>query len=266
MTDHTFHFISGLPRSGSTLLANILAQNPRFHSTHTSGILDIILMVRNNWNKLTEFRAHPDEEGKRRVMKGILESYYSNVERPVIFDKSRAWVAFLEVAEEVIGGKPKVLVPVRDVRDVLASFEKLWRKNSGTWQIPQERNFYFDFQSVEGRLAAWMHPTQVAGIAYNRVKDAVVRGYRDSLHFVEFEKLTTDPEGTMRSIYEFLGEEWFPHNFDHVEQVTWEDDLVHEIPGLHTIKSKVEPAPPQWPEVLGNAAQPYANLEFWRRL
>ena len=34
------HFISGLPRSGSTLLANLLAQNPRFHSTATSGILN----------------------------------------------------------------------------------------------------------------------------------------------------------------------------------------------------------------------------------
>ncbi|MBU0835751.1 MAG: sulfotransferase, partial [Gammaproteobacteria bacterium] len=27
-----YHFISGLPRSGSTLLAALLRQNPRFHA------------------------------------------------------------------------------------------------------------------------------------------------------------------------------------------------------------------------------------------
>ncbi|MEZ2280070.1 MAG: sulfotransferase [Microcoleus sp.] len=32
------HFISGLPRSGSTLLAALLRQNPRFHSAMTSPI------------------------------------------------------------------------------------------------------------------------------------------------------------------------------------------------------------------------------------
>ena len=45
--EKTFHFISGLPRSGSSLLANVLAQNPRFCVSPTSGILDIMFMVRN---------------------------------------------------------------------------------------------------------------------------------------------------------------------------------------------------------------------------
>jgi len=33
--DNGIHFISGLPRSGSTLLAGILWQNPRFHAGMT---------------------------------------------------------------------------------------------------------------------------------------------------------------------------------------------------------------------------------------
>ena len=50
MIDKNVHFISGMPRSGSTLLCNILNQNPRFHATGTSGVLDLLLLVRNNWN------------------------------------------------------------------------------------------------------------------------------------------------------------------------------------------------------------------------
>jgi sulfotransferase len=33
-----FHFISGLPRSGSTLLSALLLQNPRFHAGMTSPV------------------------------------------------------------------------------------------------------------------------------------------------------------------------------------------------------------------------------------
>ena len=59
MLKKTIHLISGLPRSGSTLLANLLAQNPRFQATASSGILDVLFNVRNIWDTLGEFRAMP---------------------------------------------------------------------------------------------------------------------------------------------------------------------------------------------------------------
>lgn len=134
MIQKTIHFVSGLPRSGSTLLCNLLAQNPRFHATATSAILDVMFAVRNQWDKLVEFQAAVDkaanEAAKLRVLRGILQAYYDEVTLPVIFDKSRSWLAHLELAEAVLGDKAKVLVPVRDVRDVLSSFEKLWRAKS----------------------------------------------------------------------------------------------------------------------------------------
>lgn len=264
--EKTIHFISGLPRAGSTLLANILAQNPRFHTTHTNAIADVMFGVRNQWNNLVEFRAHPDEEAKKRVLHAILHAYFADVDKPVIFDKSRSWVSLLEMAEEALGYKPKVLVPVRDLRDVLASFEKLWRKNAGSRQIEQEGRNYIQFQTIEGRCQVWMQADQPVGLAYNRIKDAVVRGFGEQMCFVEFDALTREPEQIMRGIYDFLGEAYFEHNFDHVEQVTWEDDGVHGIEGLHNIRTKVDPVEPQWPSVLGQAADPYANLEFWRKL
>ena len=105
-------------------------------------------------------------------------------------------------------------------------------------------------------------------MAYNRVKDAVSRGERSSLLFVEMDELTCSPKETMEKIYNFLGEEKFEHNFDHVEQVTKEDDInVHRIEGLHTIRSKVEPVQYKSLQVLGpQLTQKYSNLEFWRTL
>lgn len=263
---HIFHFISGLPRAGSTLLANMLAQNPRFHATHTSGIADVMFNIRNQWDNLIEFRAHPNEEGKKRVLTGILPNYYADREEPVIFEKSRVWTALYEMAEMSLGYSPKILVPVRDVRDILASFEKLWRDNSATRQLAQEKENYFAFQTIEGRCATWMQPVQPVGIAYNRIKDAVLRGHLEHMHFIPFDDLTTEPEKTLRAIYVFLGEKYFKHDFNNVEQVTHEDDSVHQIPNLHTIRKKVIPIRPRWPEYLGHAAEPYADLNFWEKL
>ncbi len=68
----------------------------------------------------------------------------------------------------------------------------------------------------------------------------------------------------MEGIYKFLGEKHFKHNFEHVEQVTWEDDSVHGFKGLHNIRTKVEPMTPQWGTVLGPFAEQYSKLNFWK--
>ena len=261
--DKKFCFISGLPRSGSTLLCNILNQNPRFHATSTSGVLDMLLAIRNNWNNIVEFKATRNDFAKMRVLRGMLQSFYADLDKAIIFDKSRGWPGFLEMAESLLGHKAKVLVCVRDVRDVLSSFEKLWRKESKSGQIEQEKTNFLKFQTVEGRCEVFMNTNQPVGSAYNRIKDALARGYGDRMHFVFFDELTTKPKETMKNIYAFLGEDYFAHNFDNVEQTTNEDDFFHGFKDLHTIRNKVRPVYSDWREVLGDFAVKYENLNFW---
>jgi len=257
------HFVSGLPRAGSTLLCNILAQNPRFFTTATSGILEVIFAVRNMWENFIEFRASPDDEAKMRVMRSILFSFHGNGDRPVVFDKSRGWLGHLELAEALLGRKAKVLVPVRDLKDVLASFEKLYRRNAHIFQTETEKQLYYKWQTIKGRIEIWSDPSQPVGLAFNRIQDALVRGFSDRMHFVRYEELTRDPEGTMKSIYQFLGEDSFDHNFEYVEQVTHENDFVHGFRDLHEIRPKVEPQPSQWRDVLGDAAKVITAVEPW---
>ncbi len=265
MEQKTIHFIAGLPRSGSTLLCNILNQNPRFNATSTSGILEIILAIRNQWENVTTFQASPNKVGKDEVVKGILHNYYSTTQRPIVFDKSRGWPAYMELAEFILGQKAKVLVPVRSIVDVLSSFEKLYRKNAHNWQFPQEKSNFAQFQTVEGRAETFMNAEQPVGMAYNRIRDALARGFKDRMAFIEFEQLTTRPEEMMKAIYQFIGEEYFEHNFDNVEQTTSENDDMHGIPGLHTIRSKVEPVKSDALEILGKETfEKYSNAEFWR--
>lgn len=258
----TYHFISGLPRSGSTLLANILAQNPKFNSEGTSGIMDIMFGVKNQWDSLIEFQATPNEKGKQRVLKGILESYYSDKKEPVIFDKCRGWTSLIEMAEYALEKDVKILVPVRDIRDVLSSYEKLWRKSNKNKESTLGGD-YFKMQTVQGRVDHYLQSNQPIGLAYNRIRDALSRGYGDRLFFIRFEDLTTKPREVMAQIYDFLGEEYFEHDFDNVEQVNKEDDTVFGFENLHKTRPKVEPVKSDWKEIIGEEFESLSKSNFW---
>ena len=270
------YFVAGLPRSGSTLLMNILGQNPRHYVTPTSGILDILVQTRNAWDRSDAFKSLFREESdriKRNVMRSILYGYFAHTDKPVCFDKNRHWTEYLEMAGALVGGRDQVraLVTVRDLRDICASFEKLFRKTSALSQIPQEAGDPLKMKTALGRLGIFIDNAQPVGRAFNAVRDAMTRGWRESMLFIEYEALVGSPSETMRRIYDFLGEEPFDHDFDHVEQITYEDDSVHGFKDLHTIRPRVQPQPPQWPEVYDNTVLSHPMwkdveklAQFWR--
>lgn len=262
-----FILLGGFPRSGSTLLCNILAQNHNFYvSKSASGCHDILNNTKNIWGKVLEHRAEGvSTERLQRVLYSILHSYH-DTEKQIIIDKCRAWTSSLEMFEFITGYFPKIIIPVRDIRDILASFEKLWRKNNhfSTWQFNEEDKYRS--LTTEGRCEIWAEQDQPVGMAYNRIKDIIVRGYKNKVLFVEFENLTRNPELTLKLIYNYLELPSFNHDFNNILQYTQEDDWgVHRIKNLHTIINKVQPIISYSKEILGdNLYNKYSNLEFWR--
>lgn len=275
MEEPTIHFIAGLPRSGSTLLCNILNQNPACWATPTSGLIEIVLAIRNQWENVSIFKAAPNHQGKEAVLKGIIQNYYSIgapngagelIERPIILDKNRGWLAYIETLEFALGRKIKVIATVRNIVDIIASFEKLFRRHTHIWQFPQEKTNMFKWQTIEDRADTWMNGEQPVGIAYNRLRDAFLsRGLADRIHLVEFEHLTRQPEVTMRGVYDFLGMDYHFHNFNNIMQTTFENDLEHGIPDLHNVRGKIAPLESDAFDVLGeDVFNKYKDAQFWR--
>lgn len=64
-------FQSSLPRSGSTLLQNILGQNPDFYTTPTSGLVELLYRSRNGYSDSSEFKAQ-DEETMKKDRKSVV--------------------------------------------------------------------------------------------------------------------------------------------------------------------------------------------------
>jgi sulfotransferase len=270
------HFMAGLPRSGSTLLANILAQNPRFHVTPTSGIVDMLVQVRSAWDQNDAFQAAERKlsaQLKEQVMRAMLQAYFAHVEQPVCIDKNRIWAEFLEMAAALVGGPEhiRVIVCVRDLRDVLASFELLYRKTSAFGDIQTDPATALKFRTARGRVETFVDAAQPVGRAYIAIRDAITRGWGKQMHFVDYDDLTGRPQQALAGIYRFLGEDGFAHDFDNVRQVTMEDDTVYGFKDLHTIRPQVRPQAARWHQVFDESvfqSPAWKEVEdaatFWR--
>jgi len=165
----------------------------------------------------------------------------------------------------VLGGREhvSVLVCVRDLRDVLASFEKLYRRTAAFSKTPQQHADATACQTTQGRAAFLMRDTQPIGFSLAVLSDAVSRGWRDRMHFVEYDSLCRAPRAALATLYRFLDVASWEHDFEHVEQVTQEDDTMHGFHGLHDIRPAVQPQEPQWPIVFD---QLVTGTPFWQQI
>ena len=130
-------FQSSLPRSGSTLLQNIMGQNPEFYVTPTSGVLELVYAARKNYSTSPEFKAQDSELMKNAFLnfcKFGIEGYYNALtDKPYIIDKSRGWGIHYGFLNSFYPD-PKVVCMVRDPRQILSSMEKNFRKNQDKHQ------------------------------------------------------------------------------------------------------------------------------------
>ena len=72
-----FHFISGLPRAGSTLLAAILNQNPRFRAGMTSPLADIMGVVMAEASSKNDFSFDVSDDQRVAMLRGLVENFYA---------------------------------------------------------------------------------------------------------------------------------------------------------------------------------------------
>ena len=252
------YFINGMPRSGSTLLCNILSQNPDFHATPTSGLSDIVYDIHEIWQKNPSIKASETPEKKLTVIRDLIYSYHRDHDRPVVFNKSRGWAPLVELLEMSLQRNVKILTTTRNLPSILASFEKLYRKELKMVDSPMQRNR--EMSIISNRVNIWANG--VVGTTFNTIQDAFMRGYKDRFHLIDYDKLTTDPRGEMVKVYSFLEKSYFDHDFSNIVQYTFEKDIEHGFTDLHTIRPVVAPQKDDSREILGSLYNQFANFHY----
>jgi len=239
-----FHFISGLPRSGSTLTAALLRQNPRFHAGMTGPVAGLFEGVISQVSAGSEISTMVNDEQRGRILRGLFDSYYADRDEPVIFDTSRSWTAQLPALMKLFP-EAKVICLVRDVAWVMDSMERQFRnnafENTRLFNNPGERS------SVYTRVEAMAGANRLVGFPYHALREACYSQFADRLILIEYDMLTQRPNEVMPLLYKFLGEEPFEHDFENVQ---------YDAPAFDPRQTILPP----------DLFQRYAQLAFWRKL
>ena len=255
-----FHFISGLPRAGTTLLAAILNQNPRFRAGMTSPLADIMGVVMAEASSKNDFSFDVSDEQRVALLRGLVENFYSaQAGADVMFDTSRLWCSRMQLLNVLFPGV-KVIACVRQLAWVLDSMERLVRRQP----VSVSKVFRFDTNTtVYSRVEALTDPRGMVGFAYQATKEAFYGPHaQNHLLMLTYESLVSDPAAAVRAVYQFLGEPWFEHDFDRIEYNADEFDARVGMPGLHSVRPKVEAIERQ-PILPRENFGRFANEAFW---
>ena len=255
----TYHMITGLPRSGSTLLSSILKQNPRFHASITDPLATLVKGVIETSQDGPGMKSEVPPHRVKNLVTHLFEGYYADVDQPVIFNTNRAWTLLTPVIQEVMP-RSRMLVCVRDIAWILDSFEQAHRRN------PLTKNSVFGGISgtVYSRMHMLMEDSGVVGFPLQGVKQAITSNEKHMIMLIDYDLLCKNPKGMMQAVYKFIGEPSFEHDFDNV-QASWDEyDQDIGIRDLHTVKQRVEfrtrnmIIPP-------DIQHKYSNMEVWRQ-
>ncbi|RUL70531.1 sulfotransferase family protein [Dyella choica] len=231
-----FHFISGLPRSGSTLLSAILSQNPRFHASMSGPLGGVVTTLLGELSGRNEYSVFISDEQRRRMLKGLFDNYYGpEYGAEVVFDTNRAWCSKLPQLKQLFP-QSKVIACVRHVSWIIDSIEQLVRKNAFQ---PSSIFNYQTGSTVYARAEGLANGDGMVGYAYNALKEAFYGEDTANLMLLRYETLTSDPARAIAAVYDFLGEPAFAHDINNVHFDASEFDAKAGTPGLHAVRPRV---------------------------
>ena len=229
--------ITGLPRAGSTLLCQLLAQHPQIHCEgHSSPLCNTLLAMRRIVSDDTFFLSQLDQSFERSyahltsAMRGYLRGWYHDCERPVVVDKNRAW---LHAIEFLLHLEPdaKLIVCLRELGQIYGSIE-----------AQHQRTILVDFPDGLadydrlGRADMLFSKDQTIGaplISLHAVPD-LPKAVRERLYFLRFEDLMAKPVACMSHVYAWLGVAPFQINPERIPTGDGESDSHYHMKYLHT--------------------------------
>ena len=261
MSRKVIHYLCGLPRAGNTILSTILNQNPDIAATANSVITEIFRDL-YNLKHSDVFQNYPDHKSYDNVIKAVIPEYYKNWKETIIIDRG-PWGApnNLKFLKHYVNPKPKIVVLVRDVLEVLASFIEWADKNYDAF--PNR----YGTMDTEKRCELLMNPDGLIVKELIAIKH-LVDHHPGTYKLVDYNDLVKNPEKIIKEIYQFYEIKPFKHNLKTFKQfevngMSYDDKAVGS--NLHTIKTKgISKTKRNINKVLPKSIiEKYANLNVW---
>ena len=218
-----FVALSGLPRTGSTLLSSILSQNPEIHAEGNSAVCQLMWDMQQSVANSEQVRSC-NKNVQDTLVRSIPDIYYSNTDRPIVIDKCRSWTlpANMQMLHRYFDDDVRVIVLVRPLIEIVASFMHLRKINGWT-----------DLET--GLLDDGSEPIMrsLAGIEWAR------RNNDGQFIFLTYDDLVDHTETTLDLIYQHCGWQPFAHNLDNIVNQHIENDAIYGLAGQHDVRPQI---------------------------
>ena len=253
------HFISGLPRSGSTLLCAVLRQNPRFAASIVSPIASLCDLLTREMSGSSEFVTLFDNERRQAILRGIFDAYYADAKEQIVFDTNRAWTGKTGWLGALFPDA-RIICCVRDVGWIIDSMERILRANP----LQLSRTFaYKAGSSIYARVEMLMNSeTGLIGLPWSTLREAWFGECANRLIVIPYDTLVREPRRILDRLYEALREPYFPHDFGQVSFDAPEYDVQLGMPGLHKVQPIVKPTQ-RTATIPPDLFVKYAEASFW---
>lgn len=242
-----YYFLTGLPRSGNTLLGSILNQNHKISLTANTILTDILYQL-HLIKDYQIYKNFPDEKSLNNIIKNIFNNYYKDWKAEFIIDRG-VWGTpkNLELLKSIIK-KPKFIILYRPVLECLASFIKIEKPIS-----------------IKSRCHELMNNNGTIGKALWSLKNIIKE--KEDYIIINYFELVNNPLNEINKIYKFLNIDKFNHRFNNLDDFSINnikyDDSVLNAP-LHKIKTdKIEVNKYNIEDYLpSNIIKEYSNLDI----
>jgi sulfotransferase len=204
----TFVGVTGLPRAGSTLLCQMLAQHPEIECEGLSSPLcNLVLGIRRMISNDRYFLAQLDHSFESSyghlatAMQGFLRGWNRDCAKKAVVDKNRAWLHAIELLLQ-IEPQAKLIVCVRELGQIYGSIEAQHQRTI----LLDFIDHLADFDRA-GRADALFAKDQAIGaplISLHAVPD-LPKAVQERLYLLRFEDLVEQPAARMSQIYSWLG-------------------------------------------------------------
>lgn len=243
-----FVTLAGLPRSGSTLLGNLLQQHPDMTVEMDSCLSIILTNISQHSEKVYTETQRTMKEMKilyQDFMRAGISSWLENLcDTNVYVDKDRSWAVDFDLLFNLVP-TAKVVFIVRDLRGIISSMEKLETENrimgpSTPELYPFEsRDEYHEVDLMDRRIESYMQMDMIYTplFALKEILDCE-RKYLKNFKFVRYEDLMEDPQKVLSDIYDFVGADDYKNDLNNVKQRPHHDSIYAPW-GDHTIRPKV---------------------------
>ena len=204
-------FLVAQPRSGNTLFASIMNQNPEIAATANSLTLEImkdLFLLK----KTDVFENYPDHRSLDNVLNNVFNNYYQHWPQRIIIDRGPVTTPDnLQLVNKHFKHGFKCIILLRDLMDVLASYMQWYTKNPDAF--PNRYNLNTD----EEKLMMLMNKDGAIAKELDAIQNSY--NYPDMCHYVKYDDMVDNPEQEFKKIYQFMGEPYFNHRFDNLNQI-----------------------------------------------